>query len=422
MASPVPLQTESQECPSTVLGGLEPSERCERALLDLPAAERWFRLLRFGRQEDLYTCQQPLESRTGPRIRIRGRPYLSLSSYDYLGLIGHPEVEEAAIAAIRRYGPGSGGVRLLTGTNELHCALERELARFVGSEAALVLGSGYAANLAVVPALVGPRDVIIADALAHRSLLDAARLSRARLRRCRHNDPAALDQALAEEAATPRRLVMVDGVYSMEGDIAPLPDILAVCRRHRAFLLVDEAHALGTIGPAGRGTAAHFGIDPGEVDVWTGSLSKALGAQGGYVAGSARLITYLQHEGAPYIFSGALCPASTAAALEGLSVIRREPLRLERMRLRAVQLRSGLRRSGHTVSEWPTPIVPLLVGDEMEAYRLARRLFAAGVLATAVTHPAVPAGQARLRLCATAAHSARDISEGGAAIATWSRA
>jgi len=268
---------------------------------------------------------------------------------------------------------------------------------------------------------VGPRDVIIADALAHRSLLDAARLSRARLRRCRHNDPAALDRALAEEAATPRRLVIVDGVYSMEGDIAPLPDILAVCRRHRAFLLVDEAHALGTIGPTGRGTAAHFGIDPGEVDVWTGSLSKALGAQGGYVAGSARLITYLQHEGAPYVFSGALCPASTAAALEGLSVIRREPLRLERMRLRAAQLRSGLRRSGHALSEWPTPIVPLLVGHEMEAYRLARRLFAAGVLATAVTHPAVPAGRARLRLCATAAHSARDISEGVAAIATWSR-
>lgn len=266
-------------------------------------------------------------------------------------------------------------------------------------------------------ALFGPGDRVLADELAHRSLLDACLLARVPVQRFRHDDPAALERELAAGARGQRTLVVIEGVYSMEGDVSRLPDFVELKRRYGAFLLVDEAHSLGVLGATGRGVDEHFGLAPGSVDIWTGSLSKALASNGGVVAGSRELITYLQHVAAPFIFSAALCPAAAGAVRAALRVLHAEPARLARLRHNARALRDGLRALGYATNSQPTPIVPVMVGDEVAAYRLARRLRSLGVLATAVVHPAVPRCAARLRLCATAAHSDADLETALAAFA-----
>ena len=289
-------------------------------LLDLAAARRWFSLLSWGDEEGLYTYQMPLEGRTGSRVTVLGRPRLMLSCYDYLGLAGHPAVEAAAVAAIRTHGTGTGGVRMLTGTAALHHELERELASFKGVDAAITFGSGYLANLAVIAALVGPRDRVLIDAHAHRSLHDACLLARVPVTTFPHNDVNTLERELRRASAAHRTLIVVDGLYSMDGDLCPLPALADLKRRHGAFLLVDEAHALGTVGATGRGVHEHFGLEAGAVDVWTGSLSKAVPSNGGFIAGRRDVILYLQHTAAPFWFSAALAPASAGAALEALRV------------------------------------------------------------------------------------------------------
>lgn len=385
------------------------------SLLDLAAARRWFEILRRGSEEDLYTYQQPLEGRSGPRVSVNARPTLMLASYDYLGLLGCPAVEEAAVAAVRAYGTGTGGVRMLTGTTALHHELEREIAAFKGVAAALTYGAGYLANLSAIGALVGPRDRVIMDARAHRSLHDACALARVPIRTFRHNDMVTLRQELAREAAGQRTLIVVDGLYSMDGDVCPLAEIVALKREFAAFLLVDEAHALGVLGASGRGVHEHFGVPADAVDIWTGSLSKAIPANGGFLAGSRELVIYLQHVTAPFWFSAALCPAAVGAALEALRVLQREPARLDRLRRNAARLRDGLRSRGYDTGASTGPIIPVMVGTNDAAWRLARRLFDHGVLAPAVVYPAVPLDGARLRLCATAALSDADIDEALAA-------
>lgn len=380
-------------------------------LLDLPAARRWFSLLSWGEENGLYTYQLPLEGRTGSRVMVLGRSRLMLSCYDYLGLAGHPSVEEAAIAAIRTHGTGTGGVRMLTGTTALHRELEREVADFKGAEAALTFGSGYLANLAVVAALVGPRDRVLLDAHAHRSLHDACILARVPVTIFPHNDTAALERALRRGSPGRRTLIVVDGLYSMDGDACPLPELVELKRRYDAFLLVDEAHALGVLGATGRGVHEHFGIEAKAVDVWTGSLSKAVPSNGGFLAGRRDLIVYLQHASAPFWFSAALAPAAAGAALEALRVARREPERLEALRRNTIRLREGLRARGYDTGDSLSAIVPVMVGEEVAAWKLARRLFDEGVLASAVVHPAVKRGSARLRLCATAGQSSADLDE-----------
>jgi glycine C-acetyltransferase len=380
-------------------------------LLDFPAARRWFALLAWGEEEGLYTYQMPLEGRTGSRVMVLGRSRLMLSCYDYLGLAGHPAVEEAAIDAVRTYGTGTGGVRMLTGTTALHHELEREIASFKGVDAALTFGSGYLANLAVVAALVGPRDRVLLDACAHRSLRDACLLARVPVTTVPHNDVAALERELRQAPSGCRTLMVVDGLYSMDGDLCPLPELVDLKRRYGAFLLVDEAHGLGVLGATGRGVHEHFGLPADAVDVWTGSLSKAVPSNGGFLAGRRDLIVYLQHASAPFWFSAALAPASVGAALEALRVVRREPQRLEALRRNAEALRAGLRARGHDTGCSASAIVPVLLGEEVFAWRLARRLFDEGVLVSAVVHPAVSQGAARLRLCATAAQSTADLDE-----------
>ena len=386
-----------------------PRQPTPGGLLDSADAQRWFALLAWAEARDLYTYQQPLDGRSGPRVRIRGRSMLMLSACDYLGLAGHPEIEAAAITAIRSFGTGTGGVRMLTGTNRLHEALDHELAAFKGVPAALSFGSGYLANIAAVTALVGPRDRVFIDARAHRSLHEACRLARVPTRTFPHNDMLALEALLSGRRRRGRALIVVDGLYSMDGDLCPLPDLVALKRRFNAFLLVDEAHALGVLGSHGRGVHEHYGMPADCVDVWTGSLSKAVPSNGGFAAGSRELVLYLQHAGAPFWFSAALCPPAAAAACAALRVARREPERLERQRRAASALRAGLRDHGYDTGSSTTAIVPVMTGSAERAWSLARALFARGVIAAAVVYPAVPRRGARLRLCATAALSESDL-------------
>jgi glycine C-acetyltransferase len=389
---------------SGVVGELPPS-------LDIPRAREWFRRIQWTRDRGLYTYQQPMDGQSGNRVRVAGREFLMLSSYDYLGLIGHPAIERASIEAIERYGTGSGGVRLLTGTTELHCQLERELAAFKGTEAALTFSSGYLANLGVIRALLEPHDLVIVDARAHRSIVDGCRLAGVRPRSFRHNDVASLRQKLADRPIPGRTLIVVEGVYSMDGDLCPLPDIVALKKTYGVMLLVDEAHSFGVLGSSGRGIHEHFGLPADAVDVWMGSLSKAIPANGGFLAASQAMIAYLQHEAAPFMFSAALCPAAVASARAALRVIEAESRRLTTLRRNTDRLRKGLQELGYDTGSSVTSIVPVVLNDDQAAYRLARRLYDAGILATAVVPPAVPVGTARLRLCAMATHTEEDLSE-----------
>jgi glycine C-acetyltransferase len=383
---------------------------CPPLNLDPARARRWFETLGWGVASGNYTYQQPLQGRSGPRVLVNGQELLLISAYDYLGLIGHPKIEQTAIAAIRQHGTGTGGVRLLTGTTELHRHLEGEIAAFKGTEAALTVSSGYLANVGLIPAVVGRADRLLLDARAHRSLVDGCRIAGVPYHFFAHNDLAALEAKLAEEQGT-RALIVVEGVYSMDGDICPLPEIVHLKKRYGATLLVDEAHSFGVLGATGRGVDEQFGIPTRDVEFWTGSLSKAIPANGGFIAGAAADLLYLQHEAAPYVFSSALCPAAAASALAALGVIRTEPERIAAARRNAASLRQGLNGLGFDTGASASPVIPVIFGDDRTTWRVARQLLDAGIWATAVVAPAVPRGAARLRLCATAGHSPDDIEE-----------
>jgi glycine C-acetyltransferase len=334
-----------------------------------------------------------------------------ISSYDYLGLIGHPTIESAAVEAIHKYGTGTGGVRLLTGTTDLHCLLERELAAFKGTEAALTFSSGYLANLAVISALFGPSDRIIIDSKAHRSIVDACRLSRVPTERFDHNAPSSLKKKLEKESMGRRTLIIVEGIYSMDGDICPLPEILELKKKYGACLMVDEAHSFGVLGAKGRGVDEHFKVEPKDVDIWMGSLSKAIPSNGGFIAGPKDLIIYLQHAAPPFIFSAALCPSAVAAAREALRVIEREPERLVKLNNNAGFLRDRLKELGYDTGLSESPVIPIILGDQEKTLRLTRKLFALGIISVPITKPAVSPSGTRIRLCATAAQDEAFLQE-----------
>jgi 8-amino-7-oxononanoate synthase len=376
------------------------------SLLDTPNARRWFELFQLGLPHDLYTYQLPLERMAGPRSGALDAEFVMFSSYSYLGLIGHPRLETAVTDAVHRYGTSTGGVRLLTGTLQIHHELETELAAFLGVEAAAVFPSGYDANLAAISSLFGPNDVAILDQYAHQSIVEGVRLAGCEQRRFRHNDMEDLERRLrqAKNRGTQRILIAVDSVFSMDGDETPLADVVALKKKYGAFLLVDEAHSIGAVGRTGRGICEHQNVDPADIDIFTGSLSKAIASSGGYVAGSQGLKIYIQHGSAPYMFSAAITPANAAAIREALRIIQEEPEHLERLRENTVRLREGLKRIGVPTTQSTTPVIPVLLGDEWRAYRWARILLERGIFVSAVVYPAVSPGQARLRLCATAAH------------------
>ena len=394
-----------------------------QGLLEHHTARRWLDEVAWAAREELYTFQQALEGKSGPQVEVRGQTFSMLSSYDYLGLIGHAGIEAAAISAVRKFGTGTGGVRLLTGTNTLHRQLEERLAAFKRTEAAMTFTSGYAANLAVFAALLGPRDLAIVDERIHRSIVDALRMAGVPRATFRHNDPESLEEVLRARSKRrrSRTLIAVEGVYSMDGDICPLPEIVRLKEKYGAFLLVDEAHALGVLGPNGRGLDEHWGVPAEAVDLWTGSLSKTIPANGGYLAGSRQLILYLQHGSAPFMFSAALCPAAAGAALAAIDVIEREPERIRLLWDNAAYLLESLRGHGYDLGTSASPVIPVIAGSLESACRLARHLFDRGFLASAVVFPAVAPGSARLRLCATAAQDRAILEEAAAAFADYPR-
>jgi glycine C-acetyltransferase len=388
--------------------GRDPRLSCP-AHLDSGRAHRWFDVVGWATDNGYYMYQYPLAGHSGPRVSIAGHELLLISAYDYLGLIGHPAIEQAAIAAIQHYGTGTGGVRLLTGTTELHRTLERRLAALKGTDAALTVSSGYLANIGIIPALVGRTDQVLLDARCHRSLVDGCRLAGVSHEFFSHNDMACLERLLSRTPCAGTRLIVVEGVYSMDGDLCPLPELVDLKKRHGALLLVDEAHAFGTIGRRGLGVHEHFDIPARAVDFWVGSLSKAIPANGGYIAASATDVLYLQHEAAPFMFSSALCPSAVASALAALDLLVAEPHRVTVMTNNACALRTGLRELGFDTGASASPVIPVIFREEVRAWAAARRLLDAGIWATAVVPPAVPRGQARLRLCVTAAHTHDDI-------------
>lgn len=372
-------------------------------------ARRVFEMMGQACDLSIYPYQLPLEGRSGPWARAEGREFLVLSSYDYLGLIGDPRIEEASIQAIRKYGTGTGGVRLLTGTADIHHRMEREVAAFKGTAEAITFSSGYLANLAVIASLLTPQDRVILDALSHRSLVDACRLAGVPLQRFRHGDMDSLRHELKSRSKANRTLIVADGVFSMDGDICRLPELVEMKREFGCFLMIDESHATGVLGSLGRGTDEHFGITTNEVDIWSGSLAKAIPSNGGFVAASQELAIYLQHSAAPFIFSAALAPASVAAVSASLAILREEPERVARVRRNADFLRDGLRELGYNTGNSETAVIPIILHDEAPAALMAGKLRELGVFVTPILFPAVPLGSARLRLCVTAAHSLADL-------------
>jgi len=375
-------------------------------LLNHKWAHRWFEWIEATVEDDVYTFQEVLQGRSGAEVMINDAPFYMMSSYDYMGLIGHPKIEAAAIDAIKKYGTGTGGVRLLTGTNELHEQLEKEISSFKGTEAAMVFSSGYMANMAVIAALFGGRhDVIIADEYIHRSIADAIKLSGITPVSFKHNDAASLEKILCSTSTSARKLIIVEGVYSMDGDICNLPDIVSLKEKYGALLMIDEAHSLGVLGRDGRGVNDHYNIPAEKIDIFTGSLSKAIPSNGGFIAARESDILYLKHGGAPYMFSAASTPANNAAAIAALNIMQEENYRLETLWNNTQLLIDGLKDAGIETGFSASPIVPVIAGSNERAFSLSKKLFDEGFIATAVIYPAVPAGKARLRLCCTASHT-----------------
>ncbi|WP_457673860.1 8-amino-7-oxononanoate synthase [Thiolapillus sp.] len=362
-----------------------------------------------ARQAGLYRRRRVLDSPQQPRLVVDGRPMLSFCSNDYLGLAADERVAEAFRQGVERWGSGSGAAHLVTGHSRAHHALEEELADFTGRERALLFSSGYLANLAVITSLCGRGDTVIQDRLDHASLIDGARLGGAALKRYAHNDMAAAEQRLA--AATGETLLAVDGVFSMDGDLADLPALAALCQTHDAWLMVDDAHGLGVLGEEGRGSLARYGLDADRVPVLMGTLGKAFGTAGAFVAGSEALIETLIQKARSYIFTTALPAAVAEATRASLKILRQEDGRRERLRALVARFRQGARQLGFELPPSETPIQPLIAGEARTALDWSRALEARGVLVTPIRPPTVPEGSARLRITFSAAHALEDVDE-----------
>jgi len=351
-----------------------------------------------------------LEGEQLPVAEFDGRRVINLSSNNYLGLCTHPKLRQAALEATRELGVGSGAVRTISGTMAIHMELERFIAGFKRTEASVVFQSGFTANSGTVGAIMGRNDFIISDELNHASIIDGARLSRATIKVFPHKDCNAAEAILKELAPQPgRKLLISVGVFSMDGDIAPLPDLCGLAEKYGAVMMVDDAHASGVLGKNGRGTVDHFGLH-GRVDVQVGTLSKAIGALGGYVAGSAALIEFLHLRGRPFLFSTSHPPGVAASCLAAFQVLEAEPERIQKLWDNTRFFKAGLKRLGFDTGASETPITPIMVGEGRKAMEFSRALFQAGLFATALAFPTVPEGKARLRTIVTATHAEAELS------------
>ncbi|WP_042805008.1 8-amino-7-oxononanoate synthase [Thermoanaerobacter sp. A7A] len=351
----------------------------------------------------------PLEEFNGSRAIINGQEVLLFSSNNYLGMSHHPRVKAATLEAVERWGTGSGGSRLTTGNFVLHRQLEERIARFKSTEDAIVFSSGYLANLGVISALVGQGDLVLSDELNHASIIDGCRLSRATVKVFRHKDVAHLkDILLAERNSYRRCLIVTDGVFSMDGDIAPLPQLLQLAEEFQSLLMVDDAHATGVLGKRGAGTVEHFGLENKNI-IQVGTLSKALGSEGGYVAGNVILVDYLRNRARSFIFSTALSPPIVAAAIAALDVLEEELYLLEQLHANVRQFYKGLKEIGFEVLPTESAIIPLMVGESHRTLALSSALAEKGVFVPAIRPPTVPEGTSRLRITVMATHKPEDI-------------
>jgi len=345
----------------------------------------------------------PMTGNEGTEADFHGHRLIMCGSNNYLGLTTHPKVRQAAIEAVEKFGTSCTGSRFLNGTLEMHEQLEGELADWVGKEAALVFSTGMQVNLGTISTLTGRDDVVLLDKDDHASIVDGARLGWGETRRFRHNDPDSLDRLLCAIPEHKGRLVVVDGLFSMGGDIARLPELVAVCKQHGARLMVDDAHALGVLG-GGRGTAAHFGLTD-QVDLIMGTFSKSFASLGGFIAGDETVIHYIKHTARSMMFSASIPPANTAAALAALEVMRTEPERVMRLSQIAQDMRAAYQRLGYNTGPSESPIIPIIIGDDMLTFQAWKMLFEAGVFVNAVISPAVPPGHQLLRTSYMATHT-----------------
>jgi len=357
------------------------------------------------RKAGSYQRLRVLESPCEPISRFDGRDVINLASNNYLGLADHPKLVEAQVEAAKRFGAGSGAVRTISGTMSIHLQLEERIADFKRTEACVVFQSGFAANAGTVSAILGPDDHIVSDALNHASIIDGSRLSRGKIHVFPHKDTARAAEILKElDGAAGHKLLITDGVFSMDGDIGPLPALVEIAERHGAIMMIDDAHSSGVLGRNGRGTVDHFGLH-GRVDVQVGTLSKAIGVLGGYVCGSRDLIEFLYHRARPFLFSTSHPPAVAAACLAAFDILEKEPERIEKLWENTRYFKSNLANAGFDTGASETPITPIMVGDAKTAHAFSAALFERGLLATGIGFPTVPEGKARIRTIVTATHT-----------------
>lgn len=351
----------------------------------------------------LYPFFRTIQSAQDPEITMNGRKMIMVGSNNYLGLTNNPKVKEAAIEAIKKYGTGCAGSRFLNGTLDIHVQLEEKLARFMRKDAALVFSTGFQVNLGVISAIVGKDDIVIIDKMDHASIIDGCRLSFGEIRKFKHNDMADLERVL-KEYEDRDKLIVVDGVFSMEGDIAPLPDIVELAKKYGARLMVDDAHGIGVLGKTGRGTAEHFGLEK-EVDLIMGTYSKSLASIGGFIAASADVVHYIKHMARSLIFSASPPPASVASVSAAVDIIENEPERREQLWKNTKKMLNSFKQLGFQTGHSQTPIIPVIVGEDEKAFLMAVMLQEEGVFANVAVTPAVPAGMALIRTSYMATHT-----------------
>ncbi|MBM7581674.1 8-amino-7-oxononanoate synthase [Caldicoprobacter guelmensis] len=356
----------------------------------------------------IYPYFHVLESGQDTEVIINGKRTIMIGSNNYLGLTSDPRVIEAAKRALDKYGTGCSGSRFLNGTLDLHVELEKRLAAFLKKEAALTFSTGFQTNLGIISAIAGRNDYIICDRANHASIIDGCRLSFAKVLKFEHNDMEDLERILSNIPDKHGKLIVVDGVFSMEGDICNLPEIVRLARKYGARVMVDDAHGLGTLGKHGRGTAEYFGLED-EVDIIMGTFSKSLASLGGYIAASEEVIHYVKHVSRPFIFSASISPANAAAALEALNILQSEPERVARVQENARYMREGLKKLGIPIRETETPIIPVMTWEDRRTFVIAKQLLDEGVYVNPVVSPAVKPGQCLLRTSYTATHTKEQL-------------
>jgi len=360
------------------------------------------------KEEKRYFYLKSIDGASGARVTIDGREMLMFASYNYLGLITHPKIKKAAIEAIEKYGTGAAGVRLLAGTTKIHEKLEETIAKFKGAEDAVTYSSGYVTNLAAISTLCGRGDLIIIDKLDHASIIDGCILSGADHRTYLHNNMESLENILAKSGNYTNKLIVVDAVYSMDGDVSNLPEISHLAKKYKAKLMVDEAHSIGVLGKTGHGIEEHFGLK-GAVDIHMGTLSKTIPSIGGYLAGNKDLISYLKHNSRPFIFSASLPPVAAATAVACFEVIESEPERIVNLQKNIKQFRDGLNSMGYDTMGSTTSIVPILVGEEEDTLKLCQMVNDEGIFICPILFPAIPKDTNRLRAHVLTTHTSQDI-------------